>query len=187
MSESKSNGEIPKQTCDPIVLWSKSLQGKKSESVTEFGEPLILLYKRLSASMAYYGGVGIAASQIGVFLRAAIVDMDSVRMFMINPEIIHSKGTSVKRHGCLSLPGSTTHGRRIQNQANTTLAEEVTVQYLDAEQKPQEKTVTGWLSHAVQHELLHMEGLYFIDRTGTMGRRLVLDKYNNFLKFMHPE
>lgn len=185
MSESKKI--VGKQDYDPVVLWSRELQGKKSEPVTEFGEPLKKLFDRIAASMAFYRGVGMAAMQIGIFTRAAIVDMDGTRMLMANPKIITSKGSSTKRHGCLSLPGTTSHGKRIYNQANVSLPDEITVQYLDMEQNLQEKTVSGWLSHAVQHEILHMDGLYFIDRCGTLSRRLVLDKYKNFLRFVQPE
>lgn len=187
MNAPENNERKPGQTCDPILLWSKDLQGKKSQPVEDFAaQDIAGLYKRLSASMAYYRGVGIAAPQISVFLRAAIVDMEGVRMYMVNPEIVSRKGSSVKRHGCLSIPGATTHGRRIQNQANTTLSEEITVQYLDGSKEKQEKTLTGWLSHAVQHELLHLDGEYFIDRCGGLGRRLVLEKYDNFLRFTQP-
>lgn len=186
MSDLKKSAEKPKPP-DPIVLWCRELQGKKSEPVTEFGEPLKLLYNRLAATMAHYNGVGVSAVQIGVFLRAAIVDMDGVRMYLTNPEIVGSKGSSTKRHGCLSLPGMTTHGKQIHNQAPIALADEITVQYLDAEQNRVEKTVTGWLSHAVQHEILHLDGLYFIDRCGSVSRRLVLQKHQNFLRFTQPE
>lgn len=186
MSELKKSAEKPKPP-DPIVLWCRELQGKKSEPVTEFGEPLKKLFERIQASMAFYRGVGMAAMQIGIFTRAAIVDMDGTRMLMANPEIVASKGLSTKRHGCLSLPGCTTHGKQIHNQANVSFADEITVQYLDAEQNRVEKTVNGWLAHAVRHETEHMDGKYFIDHCGSVSRRLVLQKHQNFLRFTQPE
>lgn len=165
---------------DPILLWDRSLEGKKSLPVQTFDDELKKLHVRMTNTMSYYGGIGIAAPQINVFLRVALISFEGTRIFMCNPEIVDPKGYSTLKEGCLSLPGSTAHGRRIQNQAKVTRCGELTLKWRDINGALQEQFFRGFLAHAIQHEYDHIQGTFFMERTGDLSRRLVLEKLENF-------
>lgn len=175
------------QQCDPILLWNPRLRNRIAAEVTDFGDDLKKLHQRLTSTMVYYGGIGIAAPQIGVFERVAIVNYDGKRIVMVNPIIVDSKGQSKEWEACLSLPGAATHGNRLQNRAQVTRAMEVDLRYYDLDRNRIEEHVSGYFAHAVQHEIDHLEGLFFIDRCGDMARKFVLDKFQNFDRTCAPE
>lgn len=148
---------------------------QKSSVVTEFNQDLINLYQHLEEAMlAGPGGVGIAAPQLGIFLRVVVVDCtlglhpckNHGRLLMVNPEIIDSDGKALGREGCLSVPewvGTVSRSRRI------------TVRYQDLQGKHHELTTKAFEARVIQHEIDHLDGILFIDRivsTKDMVRRM---------------
>lgn len=110
------------------------------------------------------GGIGIAATQVGVLKQIAIVDLsqknpDSKLMVLINPVIIETRENGIYREGCMSLPDYT---------ANVTRAEHVTVRYQDLNMQIQEKTAAGLEARCIQHEVDHLAGMLFIDRVASL-------------------
>ena len=110
------------------------------------------------------GSVGVAAPQIGVILRACVVDVSANRhgkennhglLHMINPEIVAREGSDVMREGCMSVPDYTGDVER---------ATQITVRFMDGEGACQEITATGFEAVAIQHEMDHLDGLLFLDR-----------------------
>ncbi|MCW9012721.1 MAG: peptide deformylase [Gammaproteobacteria bacterium] len=109
------------------------------------------------------GAVGIAAPQVGVEKRIAIVDVSNTRkpcdnhghMIMINPEISEWDGMVMGREGCLSVPDFT---------GNVIRAEKIKLNYLDEQGKAHEIESSGFEARAIQHELDHLDGLLFLDR-----------------------
>ncbi len=127
-------------------------------------------------SMHEARGLGLAANQIGVALRALIIEMpaddtdDSVEAMprakrhvkyngekhvLINPEIVQAEGEQFGEEGCLSIPGYVGLVRR---------AERVTVKGLDRKGKEIKIKGEGLLARALQHEVDHLDGVLFTDR-----------------------
>lgn len=108
------------------------------------------------------GGVGIAAPQVGKFIRVAIVDVSAKpkieqhgRLVLINPEITKWDGMKVGREGCMSVPDFT---------GNVIRAEQIKLNYLDEQGEPQSLESSGYEARAIQHELDHLDGMLFLDR-----------------------
>jgi peptide deformylase len=107
--------------------------------------------------------VGLAATQIGVPLRAFAVDVTGHKkarschgeFVLFDPEIIAFASHEMGREGCMSVPDLTGDVER---------ATVVTVAGLDVEGERRELTVDAFEARAVQHELDHLDGLVFLDR-----------------------
>lgn len=128
------------------------------------------LLKDMWATMAAARGVGLAAPQIGLSLRLAVIDVKpegkSQRLVLINPVLLSSEGEQKKEEGCLSLPGV---------YAKLSRAARVRVRALDENGRPWEMTGTGLLARAFQHEIDHLDGKLYIDRLPFDERLQVLD------------
>jgi peptide deformylase len=110
------------------------------------------------------GSVGVAAPQIGVSLRACVVDVSKNRhgkdnnhglLLMVNPEIVARSGAAVMREGCMSVPDYTGDVER---------ATEVTLRFSEPDGTARELIATGFEAVAIQHEMDHLDGLLFLDR-----------------------
>ncbi|MFI5070762.1 MAG: peptide deformylase, partial [Terriglobales bacterium] len=93
----------------PIVKFGNPVLEKPAEPVTEFGDELKKLVEDMFESMYAARGVGLAAPQIGISKRLAVIDITfkedpSARLVLANPEIIHVEGDQREEEGCLSLP-----------------------------------------------------------------------------------
>jgi peptide deformylase len=109
-------------------------------------------------------GVGIAAPQIGLPLRIAVVDATRSlrhsasgqgRFVLFNPVIIQREGEQLFREGCLSIPDYTGNVRR---------AAAIQVRALGWDGEPQEIKSEGFEAVVIQHELDHLDGILFLDR-----------------------
>ena len=136
---------------------------QESEPVETFDDSLRAFIADLEETMrAGPGGVGIAAPQVGNFIRAVIVDVSSKpkiehhgRMVMINPEIITYDGFAKGREGCMSVPDYT---------GDVIRAERIEVEYFDEFGQKHSIKTGAFEARAIQHELDHLEGLLFLDR-----------------------
>ncbi len=148
-----------------------------SEPVESFDDKLLAFLEDLEETMRVGpGGVGIAAAQVGVFQRIAIVDVSAKpkikhnnRMILINPEIKTWEGMKVGREGCMSVPDYT---------GNVIRAEKITLQASNAKGEIVDYECEGYEARAVQHELDHLDGLLFLDRL--VSRRTDLFKRKNY-------
>ena len=109
-------------------------------------------------------GVGLAAPQVGVNVRLAIIDIGDDPLVLINPKIIRSSGKESCDEGCLSFPGLTEKVER---------AKKVTAEATDIDGAVFQIEAEGLLARAIQHELDHLEGVLFIDRI-SKARKLQL-------------
>src|SRR5690348_5962940 len=95
----------------PIVLYGEPVLEAAAETITEFDTPeLHKLIDDMFESMYAAKGVGLAAPQIGVAKRIAVIDLSvgedaAQKIVIINPEIIHKEELQTGEEGCLSLPG----------------------------------------------------------------------------------
>jgi len=110
-------------------------------------------------------GVGLAAPQIGLPLRLAVIEdtLDAPEMdrrpvpfhVIINPQIVLGPGSLRSYEGCLSLDGF---------QAEVARAEAVTVDAFDHNAQPVRIEANGWYARILQHEIDHLDGTLYIDR-----------------------
>ncbi len=128
------------------------------------------LLKDMWATMRAARGVGLAAPQIGLSLRVAVIDVKpdgkSDPLVLINPEIVSQEGQLRDEEGCLSVPGVYS---KLQRYAK------VRVRAMDAEGKMWERTGEGLLARAFQHEIDHLDGKLYVDRLPFEDRLRVLD------------
>ncbi|MBR2519678.1 MAG: peptide deformylase [Selenomonadaceae bacterium] len=109
-------------------------------------------------------GVGIAAPQVGVLLRACVIEVDDKNRYdMINPVIIEREGSVVDNEGCLSCPNLFGDVER---------AAKVRVEFTNRFGKKKTLDAEGLLARCIQHELDHLDGKLFIDiaKNITKGR-----------------
>ena len=106
-------------------------------------------------------GVGLAAPQVGVPLRLAVIEVEDKITVIINPEIVKRSGEVELDEGCLSVPGF--WGKLMR-------AEKVTVKARDRHGKEFRRAAEGLLAQAFQHEIDHLDGLLYIDRMESLDK-----------------
>lgn len=133
---------------DPILR-------KKCREVTEFNERLNVLLDDMKETLDLANGAGLAAPQVGVLKRVAIVSVDDSFYELINPEIIETEGEEISPEGCLSLPGVCGTVNRPYK---------VTVRAQDRFGKTFTAKGEGLLARAFCHEIDHLDGILFEDK-----------------------
>lgn len=143
----------------PIRIYPDPVLRARCRVVTELDARLRKLAADMVETMHAAPGVGLAASQVGVELRLAVVDLsvgeDPKQIHVVvNPEIVQREGAEVAEEGCLSLPGINDKVSR---------PTKVTVRAVDLEGKPFEIQAEEWLARAFCHEIDHLDGVLFTD------------------------
>lgn len=135
-----------------------------------FKSELPALLKDMWATMQSARGVGLAAPQVGLSLRLAVIDVKpegkSSRIVLINPEIVSLEGELNDEEGCLSVPGVYSKLKR---------GARAKVRALDENGVMREISGEGLLARALQHEIDHLDGKLYIDRIPFEERLPVLD------------
>ena len=109
-------------------------------------------------------GVGLAAPQIGLALRAIVVDVTPKQpghglLLLLNPKLVSGEGRVTGREGCLSIPEYT---------ANVARHERVVIEATEVDGKVSTIESTGFEAICLQHELDHLEGILFLDRVSSL-------------------
>ena len=158
-----------------ILLFPDPVLRKKTENVKIFGAALRPIFKALAQGMAGKPyAIGIAAPQIGISRRIAIVDVSSrvtgaPRIHLINPKILELKEEKMSREGCMSLPDYSADLKRY-NWIRYTWQDETGLWH--------ERVSTGIEAVCVQHEIDHLNGMLFIDRVASLKTDLFPRKTN---------
>ena len=100
-------------------------------------------------------GVGLAAPQVGVLRRIAIVEFDGKYYELINPRILSACGELMEEEGCLSVPGIRGLVKR---------PEMIKVTYVDRDGKRHKEEITGLIARVFCHEIDHLDGVLFVDK-----------------------
>jgi peptide deformylase len=146
-------------TVKPIITLGDPRLRLKGELVDSFGKYLHELLDDLAETMRAAPGVGLAAPQLGVALRACVIEVESQLHELVNPRIVRASGDDRDLEGCLSLPGYV---------AYVTRRERVWVVAQNRHGRKIKVAGTGLLSRALQHELDHLEGKLYIDYLESM-------------------
>ncbi|MGM0501583.1 MAG: peptide deformylase [Bacillota bacterium] len=129
----------------------------KANKVDEVTDKTRNLLDNMEETMRDANGVGLAAPQVGISKDVVVIDVGRGLLELINPEIIEkSSKTYIDEEGCLSIPNRLDQVER---------AYQITVKALDRTGEEFELEAEGLLARAIQHELDHLEGVLFIDKT----------------------
>ena len=162
----------------PIVKFPNPVLEKPAEKVTVFDEELKKLIEDMFESMYAARGVGLAAPQIGISRRIAVVDVTfkedpNAKLVLINPEIIHKEGRHSQSEGCLSIPDF---------RENVTRAQAVIIRAQDLTGKVFERTGDDLLARAFQHETDHLNGKLYISHISALKRDMMKRKIRKLVK-----
>ena len=153
----------------PVVKYGNAVLEKATKPVEKFDEELAKLCEDMFESMYAANGVGLAAPQIGLGRRLAVVDVTvgknpEAKIVLANPEIIRAEGEQREEEGCLSVPGF---------RGNVARPQYVTVRAQDVTGKSFEMNGEGLLARAFCHELDHLDGILFMKHLGLVKRDLI--------------
>jgi peptide deformylase len=162
----------------PIVKFGDPVLEKAAAPVTAFDDELQKLVEDMFESMYAARGVGLAAPQIGLSKRIAVVDVTfkedpGAKLVLINPEIILKEGRQRGTEGCLSIP---------EFREEVTRAKTVTVRAQDLNGKFFEQTGEELLARAFLHETDHLNGKLYISHVSALKRDLIKRKIKKLAK-----
>jgi len=156
-------------TARRCLPWPDPVLRRKAVAVEAITDEIRALWTDMIDTMEAMPGVGLAAPQIGVSLRLAVVDASEGRgqaIRMANPEILHASAV-MRPHDEASpnLPG--VHATIERPRA-------VTVRFLNADGALEEREMVGLWSTSVQHQIDHLDGRMFFDRLSRVKRDMLL-------------
>jgi peptide deformylase len=162
----------------PIVKFGNPVLERPAEPVTVFDKELKKLVEDMFESMYAAHGVGLAAPQIGISKRLAVIDVTfkedpDAKLVLANPEIIHTEGKQTQSEGCLSIPDFREPVAR---------AKKVTVRAQDVNGKWFEQTSEELLARAFLHETDHLNGKLYISHISALKRDLMKRKIRKLVK-----
>jgi peptide deformylase len=162
----------------PIVKFGDPVLEKRAEPVTVFDDELKKLVEDMFESMYAAHGVGLAAPQIGISTRLAVIDVTfkedpEAKLVLANPEIIHTEGRHTQNEGCLSIPDF---------RESVTRPKKVTIRAQDVNGKFYEKAGEELLARAFLHETDHLNGKLYISHLSALKRDLIKRKIRKLVK-----
>src|SRR5579862_6551671 len=162
----------------PIVKFGDPVLETPTKAIEKFDEELLALTSDMFESMYAAQGVGLAAPQIGISRRVAVIDVSNgknpeAKLVCANPEIVHAEGEQREEEGCLSIPGFRGHVARPQY---------VTVRAYDVLGNEFEMRGEGLLARAFCHEIDHLKGILFISHLSMLKRDMIKRKIRKMKK-----
>lgn len=161
-----------------IRIYGDEVLRDKSADVEAFDEELGEFVKKMVETMIVEEGVGLAAPQVGVSRRIAVVNPDPYNpdtlLTLINPRILDcGDDTECIEEGCLSVPG-------VRGKVERPI--EIEVEYQDTGGTTHCIRVEGLVSRIIQHELDHLDGVLFTDRLSFGRKTLVKGKLRDLAR-----
>ena len=177
----------------PIYTYGQPVLRKRAKPVKKVDDELKKFAADMFETMHHASGIGLAANQVGSLDRVIVVDISDVddkphegvgeaaeekdispkdevkKLVLLNPEVVSSESSWKMEEGCLSIP-------EIRDEVER--AETVRVKYKDLDLNDQEIEASGLLGRVLLHEIDHLNGVLFIDRLGTVKRKLLRGRLN---------
>jgi peptide deformylase len=156
---------------DVIRYGDPRLLAENAEAIAAVPDFAVLLGDMIETCHAA-PGIGLAAPQIGVNARVAIIDLSvgadpAALLVLVNPEVLEASGEQKEEEGCLSIPDLSERVVR---------PERVRVRAADESGRVREVEGTGLLARALSHEIDHLNGLLFVHRLKGLKRELTWKK-----------
>ena len=169
----------------PIHLLGSPVLRERAREIGAVDGEVRALLADLWETMRVSDGVGLAANQIGVPRRVAVVAVEGRDYTLINPVLVEHDGKSKEEEGCLSVPDI---------YADIVRPARVVVEAADERGLVRRIEGAGMLARALQHEIDHLDGILFVDRVGPIKRRRLLAEWQKsregktgFLREAAPE
>ena len=138
-----------------IVKYGDEILRKVCRPVEKITPRTLTLLDDMVETMRQANGCGLAAPQVGILRRIAVVEVEEGNVIeLINPKIVAKAGEQREQEGCLSIP---------ERWGTTVRPQHVTVHAVNRQGKPFEVTGSGLLARALCHEIDHLDGKLFID------------------------
>jgi len=164
-------------TVRKLHLLGSPVLRQRAEPVAAVDDEVRRLVDDLLETMYAAKGVGLAANQVGLARRVAVVDVGEetpTPLVLINPRIVQqSADTDVAEEGCLSIP---------EIFGDIERPVQVVVEALDREGRPVHVETDGYQARAIQHEIDHLDGVLFLDHLSAVKRGLLLAKWKRLRK-----
>jgi len=162
----------------PIVKYGDPVLEKPSAAITKFDDELQQLADDMFESMYAAHGVGLAAPQIGISKRIAVIDVTfkeepDAKIVLVNPEILHVEGRITSNEGCLSIP---------EFREKVTRARKVTARAQNLKGETFEVTGEELLARALLHETDHLNGKLYISHISALKRDMLKRKIRKMVK-----
>jgi peptide deformylase len=151
-----------------IITYPDARLKEKAQEVVNFDKNLHKLLDDMKETMYHADGIGLAATQVAVMQRVAVIDVSEERnspIELVNPKITVKEGKVSSKEGCLSIPDF---------RESITRATKVTVVAFDRNGKEFSFEAQELLSFCVQHELDHLDGILFVDHLSGLKKNLFL-------------
>jgi peptide deformylase len=152
----------------PLHLLGSPVLRQRSAEVGAVDDAVRRLVADMFETMEAAKGIGLAANQVGVARRVAVVDADGDRFALIDPVIVEAEGRTTAEEGCLSIPDI---------YGDVSRPDRVVIEALDQEGNRYRKEATGLKARAIQHEIDHLDGILFLDHLSLIKRQMLLAKY----------
>lgn len=161
-----------------IVFFPNQVLTTPTKKVESFDDELKTLVADMAETMYDAPGIGLAAPQVGVLQRVAVIDItrgeeERDLLVLVNPEIVHREGKILWEEGCLSIP---------QVYEKIERSKQVTVRAQDENGETFEIEADELLAVALQHEIDHLDGVLFFDRMSQLKRTRALKKYKKVME-----
>lgn len=144
-----------------VLVYPDPILRRGGKAVTAFDADLRALAAKMFEAMYEEGGVGLAAPQVGIEVKLLVLNPSGDKkdtageLVLCNPKITKKKGREFGEEGCLSFPGIHAEVERWVD---------IAITYQDLDGVEQTLTANGWLARIIQHEMDHLDGVFFVDR-----------------------
>lgn len=128
----------------------------KAKKVENISDKTINLVDNMVNTMYENKGIGLAAPQVGILQQIIVIDIEDNLIKIINPEIVEALGENIDKEACLSIP---------EEEGLVTRASKVIIRGLNLEGKQVTIEAEGLLARVLQHEIDHLQGILFTDKT----------------------
>lgn len=159
----------------PIHLLGSPVLRQRADEVRGVDAEVRTLVEDLLDTMRADKGVGLAANQVGIARRVAVVDTNDGEppVALINPVILEKQGKVVQEEGCLSIP---------EIYGNVERALHIVYETTTLEGRRVRMEASELRARAIQHEIDHLDGILFLDRLSPLKRKLLVNKWNRLRK-----
>lgn len=155
----------------PFVMWPDKRLKTVAADVAEVTDETHAIWAEMVEAMEAMPGVGLAAVQLGIMLRLAVVDASEARgqaILMANPEVLHASAQMREyEEASPNLPGV---------YAKISRPRAVTVRFMDSTGDVREQDFVGLWATSVQHQIDHLAGRMYFDRLSKMKRDMLVKK-----------
>ena len=158
----------------PIHLLGSPVLRERATEVPAVTNDIRRLVDDLFDTMRADSGVGLAANQVGIISRVAVVDTTgSDPLVLINPVVLDESGTQIGEEGCLSIP---------ELYADVTRAQRVVVESTRLDGERIRIEAEDFKARAILHEIDHLDGVLFVDHLSPLKRRMLLKRWKKMRK-----